>query len=339
VALTDIDPYPWFLNKSLDLVVNEQLVRTRITASEWADSWRPLLGRLQDLWVAQYPGRYLIALAGPPGAGKSVLAEQLHFMIERGILHKDAHSVALPMDGFHFSNEYLTTHTRTLSNGTEIHLSSLKGHPETFDVALLRRYLQALIDRPEVLMWPGYNRFLHDVVPDKFKVHTSVNVVIVEGNYLMVNRGMFAGIPEMFNLKIYVDAPAPKIIANLVDRHIQGGKSLEDAKEWVKRIDLPNARIAEASRHGADLIIERDTDDDIASLTWKGEEPLVGSKAGPAELAMPVALPATVADGVPAASPAFPARPLVPPAPHVPAIPGTEVTVPQIPQGLTEPPR
>lgn len=298
VALEHIDPYPWFLNKPLDLVVNEQLVRTRITASEWAESWRPLLGRLYDLWLAHLPKRYLIAIAGPPGSGKSVFAEQLHYIMDKGVLHKDAHTVALPMDGFHFPNQYLHDHVRKLPDGSEVRLSALKGQPETFDIARLRRYVQALIARPECVPWPGYSRFTHDVVPDKFRVMASANLVIVEGNYLLVNRGPFAGLPEMFDLRMYVDAPAPKIIANLVDRHIKGGKSLEEAKDWVKRIDLPNARMAETSRHQADVIIERDTDDDLAAITWKGEATQVATKGqnaagtdGTSTVTPPVAAP------------------------------------------------
>jgi pantothenate kinase len=279
VALGHIDPYPWFLNKPLDLVVNEQMVRARITASEWADSWRPFLARLYDLWIVQFPRRYLIAVVGPPGAGKSVFAEELHFFIDKGILHRDAHTVALPMDGFHYPNAILDKHKRTMPDGTELPLSAMKGHPDTIDVARLRRYLQALMARPEYVTWPGYSRYVHDVVPEKYKVHSSVNVVIIEGNYLLLDRGPYTGLPELFNLRIYVDAPAPKIIANLMDRHIRGGQSLEEAKDWVKRVDLPNARVVESTKGVADVIIERDTDDDIASLTWRGEERITSSKA------------------------------------------------------------
>jgi len=318
LALEHIDPYPWFLNKPLDLVVNEQLVRTRITATEWADSWRPLLGRIYDLWRAHVTKRYLIAIAGPPGSGKSVFAEQLHFIIDKGILHKDAHTVALPMDGFHYPNSFLETHARRLPDGTEVKLSALKGQPETFDVARLQRYMKALIARPDYVPWPGYSRFSHDVVPDKFRVAASTNIVIVEGNYLLVNRGAFTGLPEMFDLRMYVDAPAPKIIANLVDRHIKGGKTLEEAKDWVKRIDLPNARMAESSRHQADVIIERDTDDDLAAITWKGEEASAGNKVGAnaaAKTVPPAPAPGVPAPPAPGAPAATPAPPTVPPAP------------------------
>ena len=314
MALEHIDPYPWFLNKPLDLVVNEQMVRTRISSSEWADSWRPLLARIYDLWMQQSPRRYLIAVAGSPGAGKSVFAEQLHFIIDKGIFHKDAHTVALPMDGFHFPNTYLQAHTRKLADGTEIPLMSVKGQPDTIDVVRLRKYIQALVVRPEYVPWPGYSRFSHDVIPEKFKVHQSINIVIIEGNYLLVNRGPFQGLPEMFNLRIYVDAPAPKIIANLVDRHIHGGKSLEEAKDWVKRVDLPNARLAETTKNQADVIVDRDTDDDIASVTWKGEA--TAGTAATAASAQAFAAPSHVAGPTQAVGLPPQTRPPVPPEAH-----------------------
>ena len=69
-----------------------------------------------------------------------------------------------------------------------------------------------------------------------------------------------------------MDGPAPKIMANLMERHIAGGKSVEDAKAWVKRIDLPNARIAESSKMQADVVIERDHEENLTAVVWRGEE-------------------------------------------------------------------
>jgi pantothenate kinase len=268
VSLEAIEAYPWFLNKSLDLMVNERLIRTRFNAGEWMDHWRPFLGRLREMWLAVRPRRFLIAIAGAPGSGKSVFAEQLHWLIERGILHKEAHSVALPMDGFHFPNSYLETHFRHLPEGNDIPLSSVKGQPDTIDIKSLRQHLKLLVGRPDHMDWPGYSRFTHDVVANKFRIHHSANLCLIEGNYLLVDRGPFVGIPDIFDLKVYVDAPAPKIMANLMERHINGGKTVDEAKDWVKRIDLPNARIAESSKSQADLIIERDGDDDLSAIIW-----------------------------------------------------------------------
>ena len=269
VALDRIDPYPWFLNKALELKVNDHDVHARITSTEWTDVWRPFLARLHDLWAANPGKRFIIGVGGPPGSGKSVFAEELHYMIDKGVLTRDAHSVALPMDGFHFPNAYLQQHKRKLPDGSEIPLMQVKGQPDTIDVARFRKHIQSLIERPEFVPWPGYSRVLHDVVPDAIKVHKSANVVIIEGNYVLVNRGIFTGIPEMFDLRVYIDAPAGHIIASLVDRHIHGGKTKEEAKDWVKRIDLPNARIAESSKMNADVVLERDADNRVVNMTWK----------------------------------------------------------------------
>jgi len=253
----------------MELKVNDHLVHARITSTEWTDIWRPFLAKLYELWAAQPNKRFIIGIGGPPGVGKSVFAEQLHFMIDRGVMHKEAHSVALPMDGFHYPNSHLLQHKRTLQDGTQIPLIEVKGQPDTIDIARFRSHVQQLIDRPENVMWPGYSRMLHDVVPDGFRVHVSINVVIIEGNYVLVDRGAFKGLPEMFDLKVYIDGPAPHIIANLVDRHIAGGKSKEQAKDWVRRIDLPNARIVETSKSVADVVLERDAENRIAAMTWK----------------------------------------------------------------------
>jgi pantothenate kinase len=272
VSIEHIHSFPPFLNKPLPLVVNDQEIKTRILASEWADYWRPFLSRLYELFAATRPKRFLIGIGGPPGSGKSVLAEQLHWIITNGHFHPAAKSCALPMDGFHYPNHYLQNHTRKLSDGTEIPLSAVKGQPDTIDVKLFRHHLEQLLTRPDSMPWPGYSRFVHDVIPNRHHVERAVNLVIVEGNYVLVNRGPFAGIPKVFDLKIYVEAPGPKVVANLVERHMRGGKTLEQAKDWVRRIDLPNARIAESTKASADVIFSRDTGQDLSGMTWRTGE-------------------------------------------------------------------
>jgi len=63
----------------------------------------------------------------------------------------------------------ITDGWKGLVEGTTIPLSTVKGQPDTIDVMRLRKYVSALIARPEYVPWPGYSRFAHDVIPDKFK--------------------------------------------------------------------------------------------------------------------------------------------------------------------------
>jgi pantothenate kinase len=272
VSVDVIPPVPWFLNKPFELTVGDHAVTTVITTQAWTDYWRPLLGYLRDAWSKAQPGRVLVAVAGVPGVGKSVFAEQLNWLVYKQMVHHDAHGMALPMDGFHFPNSYLQSHARKLPDGTTIPLMEVKGQPDTIDVGNLRKHLEDLRARKDVVEWPGYSRFAHDVVPNKYRIPVVTNMVFVEGNYLLVDRGPFAGLPKLFDVKIYVDGPAPIIMMKLMERHIKGGKTVEAAKDWVKRIDLPNARIAESTRKTADVVVERDSENELSGIHWKGEE-------------------------------------------------------------------
>jgi pantothenate kinase len=257
---------PWFLNKPFELTVGDHAIPCVFSTAAWTDSWRPLLGKLRDLWLAKQPGRLLVAVAGPPGVGKSVFAEQLNWLVYKQVLHPDAHGMALPMDGFHFPNNYLKANVRKLPDGGTVALIDVKGQPDTIDVGNLRKHLESLRARKDVVDWPGYSRFAHDVVPNKYRIPVVTNFVVVEGNYLLVDRGPFAGLPGLFDVKIYVEGPAPMIMMKLMERHIKGGKTVEQAKDWVKRIDLPNARIAESTKKSADVVVERDSENELAGV-------------------------------------------------------------------------
>src|SRR5688500_727643 len=89
---------------------------------------RPLppacLQRLQALEAR--PGRTLLVIVAPPGAGKSTLAAAI-------VAAMPGHVVVVPMDGFHLANAELHRLGR----------AERKGAPDTFDaagyVSLLRR--------------------------------------------------------------------------------------------------------------------------------------------------------------------------------------------------------
>ncbi len=137
-------------------------------------------------------------------------------------------------------------------------------------MASLRAHLKLLRQRPLAATWPGYSRLLHDTVSNRYHVTPSINILFVEGNYLLLDRGPYAGIPSFFDFRIFLDAPPVSIVSKLMERHLAGGRSEESAKDWVRKNDLPNARLVESTRRNADLIIERSGEDDIVALHWKG---------------------------------------------------------------------
>jgi pantothenate kinase len=269
MSLDAIDPYPWFLHKEIPLVVNHLPGTMHISSKEWTDSWRPFLGRLVDLHKI-LEQRIIVGIVGPPGAGKSFLAEQIAWLASRGCI-PGVMATALPMDGFHHNREYLEHHHQRLSSGESISLLESKGSPFTYDAESLRQHLQQLREVLPMMTWPGYDRQTHEVVPEEHRIPAAVNMVLVEGNYLFLDRPPFKGIGDFFDLKIYVEAPAPSIMGNLMERHILGGRSMEAAKDWVKRVDLPNARLVESTRSVVDVVVQRDQQDRMSAVIWKNQ--------------------------------------------------------------------
>ncbi len=262
-----IDPFPWFINKDIEIKVSGRPVNMHIRSSEWSDSWRPLLSRIHDCML-QYPQRMVVGVAGPPAAGKSYFAAQLEWLANKGFVPQSRVKAA-PMDGFHLSQDTLMRQKINFRDGTTLTLAQCKGIPETFDVAALRDHLMLLRDTSTELDWPDYDRTVHRVLPRAIKIKKSDNLIIVEGNYLFLDVAPYENFPGFFDLRIYVDCPAPAIISGLVNRHMAGGKTLEESKDWVRRVDLPNARLIERTRTAADLIVKRDQERYIAEIVWQ----------------------------------------------------------------------
>ena len=272
--MTDaIDPFPWFLNKEVEIKVSGRVTNMHIRSSEWSDIWRPLLSRIHD-YMLQFPERLVIGIAGPPAAGKTYFAAQLEWLADKGFL-PGARGRAVPMDGFHLPQDVLLSRRIRFEDGTCINMGECRGIPATFDVQSLREHLMLAHDNSAPLDWPDYDRTTHRVVPQAIGIKKSDNLVIVEGNYLFLDVPPYERMPEFFDLRIYVDCPAPVIISGLVNRHMIGGKSLDEAKDLVRRVDLPNARLIEHTRDAAHLLVKRDQERIIAELSW--QTPKLGS--------------------------------------------------------------
>ncbi|AKE88618.1 MULTISPECIES: nucleoside/nucleotide kinase family protein [Rhodococcus] len=185
--------------------------------------------------------RRVVGLCGPPGAGKSTAADLLVGLLrDAGIP-----AAAAPMDGFHLSNHRLD------ARGTR----SRKGAPETFDVAgfaaLLRRIRD---DRTETVHAPEYSRRLHEPIAAFHEITPETRVVVTEGNYLLLGDGGWERIRPLLDLVVYLDAPGDELAARLIRRHRATGSTAEQAAEWVRTVDMPNARTVARTRDRADLV-------------------------------------------------------------------------------------
>lgn len=175
--------------------------------------------------------RGLIALAGPPGAGKSTLAERLAARLNDLV---SGSAAILPMDGYHFDDRVLDMRG----------LRGRKGAPETFDVAGLRHMLHRLKrnEEPEVAV-PVFDRD-HEIARAGARlILSSANHVIVEGNYLLLNRPGWRELHELFDVTVMIDVPIAILRERLIQRWRGYGLGQEEVLAKVELNDLPNALV------------------------------------------------------------------------------------------------
>jgi pantothenate kinase len=194
-----------------------------------------LVSRIAD--GARGRDRYVFGLAGQPGSGKSTIAARLADALG---------AVVVPMDGFHLDNTDLD----------RLGLSGVKGAPETFDADGFVRLVEQLGQTDRAVSAPLFDRVADRTIDGATTVDPADRIVIVEGNYLLLERPPWAALRDLFDLTGYIDVDDTTRVARLVARHVRHGRSPDEAREFVRTSDDANARIVAASRPRADVVID-----------------------------------------------------------------------------------
>lgn len=189
--------------------------------------------------------RFIIGIVGYPGAGKSTLAEGLVSALNE-CLPASKRAQILPMDGYHLPNCELD----------KLGLRALKGIPDTFDpcgfIDLLAR-VKATPDR--TVLAPAFDRSIDASIEDAICIGTDVKIVVTEGNYLLLEKGDWMGISELLDDSWFLDVSLETIRPRLIERHMAGGRTEEEAIAKVESTDLPNALIIGQTRNRARALV------------------------------------------------------------------------------------
>jgi pantothenate kinase len=280
-------------------------VATFEDAGEW------LAQRAVSLADARGPGgRAVIGIAGPPGGGKSTLSKLVCARADELLRRRQGGgggaqvplAAVLPMDGFHYTRAQLD------ASPDPIAAHARRGAPWTFDAGAFVAAVAAAAAAaaaaapssgsspssrrrrppppppppPPPLRVPSFDHATKDPVPDAIEIPSEARVVLVEGNYLLLDEEPWARLwrrggggggggdgggdgdgnapppaPPLLDETWFVDAPLEAAMAHIFKRQTSAGVGLSasESRRRVEHNDAPNARLVLATRGRADVLV------------------------------------------------------------------------------------
>lgn len=216
--------------------------------------------------------RYLVAIAGVPGSGKTTTAEAVvqHLNTDLKI-----HAALLSMDGFHLSRAALDR----LPNSTEAHVR--RGAPWTFDVTRFVEFVRRLrtwadetpLASPgssnwhatDVIRGPTFDHQAKDPVEDGMSITPDASIIIIEGNYLLLDEPEWRDLSALVDYRVFVDTDLLEARERTAKRHVRAGieRSLEDGYRRVDSNDYLNGISIQERLLEPDMVVKSVTVNEV----------------------------------------------------------------------------
>jgi pantothenate kinase len=252
------------------------------------EQYAALASKITSLATSHQKPRYLVAVAGAPGSGKTTLATAVAAQINRsGLLsHKSTNqsddnsqtneiakrALVLSMDGFHLPRSELDT----LPNKERTEAYVRRGAPWTFDIPAFLEFMRTLRlwadsgspsssseETAGVLYAPTFSHSTKDPIPNSIVIDHTTSIVIIEGNYLLLDKPQWRDIAPLVDYRVFVDVDLAEARERLAQRHVEAGieQTLEEGFLRVDRNDAINGALVKGHVvDGVDIVLRSKRD-------------------------------------------------------------------------------
>lgn len=196
--------------------------------------------------------RHMVGIGGMPGSGKSTAAVEVARRISQRQAGSDdpssATALAVPMDGYHYYRRELDA----MPDPESLH--ARRGAHWTFNaeafVAAMRR-----VRTGEAVSLPSFAHGVGDPVEDDIRVEARHEVVLVEGNYLLLDLEPWDQLAGLFDDTWFIDCDIDTAMQRVYERQVGDGRQPEVVRGRIADNDRPNAELIMLHKQRARVIV------------------------------------------------------------------------------------
>ncbi|KAI3435982.1 hypothetical protein D9Q98_002040 [Chlorella vulgaris] len=202
-----------------------------------------VMHHLQRRGDSRSAGKFLVGVAGVPGSGKSSLAREVVARLnKRGTL-----AVNVPMDGFHYFKHQLDT----MPDPRVAH--ARRGAEWTFDASAFVTCLRQLKTGRGVA--PSFDHGVGDPRPGMIEVDEQHQVLVAEGNYLLLAAEPWCHLQPLWDDTWYIDCEVDVAMQRVFERQTGNGVAAEVSRRRVATNDRPNAELVVTTKDRAAVLV------------------------------------------------------------------------------------